>query len=142
MNIIKFSVVIFYDDSGELLIQDRRNLGKDAIEWGWFGGRAEGNESSIETALREIQEEISIKLLPNELLYIGKTIEERFLEKIIFEGNIFVATWKKEYESSFEVLEGAGFEWVKPEEIRKRHVYEIQRVHLSMFEEYIKYKNA
>ncbi len=76
------------------------------------------------------------------MLYIGKTIEERFLEKIIFEWNIFVATWKKEYESSFEVLEWAGFEWVKPEEIRKRHVYEIQRVHLSMFEEYIKYKNA
>jgi ADP-ribose pyrophosphatase YjhB (NUDIX family) len=39
----------------------------------------------MDTALREIQEEISIKLLPEELLYIGKTIEERFLEKIIFE---------------------------------------------------------
>lgn len=96
----------------------------------------------MDTALREIQEEISIKLLPEELLYIGKTIEERFLEKIIFEWNIFVAHWEKEYESSFEVLEWAGFDWVSPEEIRKRHVYEIQRVHLSIFEDYIKYKNA
>jgi 8-oxo-dGTP pyrophosphatase MutT (NUDIX family) len=84
MNTIKFSVVIFYDDCGRLLIQDRRNLGKDAIEWGVVLMKAEWDETPMDTALREIQEEISIKLLPEELLYIGKTIEERFFRKNYF----------------------------------------------------------
>lgn len=32
------SIVAFYRPDGKILIQDRRNIPKDDIEWGFFGG--------------------------------------------------------------------------------------------------------
>lgn len=38
MNIRNVSIVVFYRGDGKILIQDRRNIDKDDIEWGFFGG--------------------------------------------------------------------------------------------------------
>ncbi len=36
MPIIRYSSIIFYDSQNKVLIQDRRNIGKDDIEWSFF----------------------------------------------------------------------------------------------------------
>jgi 8-oxo-dGTP pyrophosphatase MutT (NUDIX family) len=138
MKTIKFSVVIFYNSVGELLIQDRRNLGKDNKEWWWFWGGSENNESPIETAIREIEEEICIQLMPDVLFYLGKTLVEKILDNTIFEWNVFITPWEEKYENSFKVLEWAGSQWVSPEKMRKLFIYDTQRIHITMAEDYLK----
>ena len=39
--------------------------------WGVFGGHIEGDESPIQTAVREIEEELMIRLDPNNLKELG-----------------------------------------------------------------------
>lgn len=142
MEYIRFSMVIFYDSDGKILLQDRRNLWKDDIEWWWFWGRSDANETPEETAIREITEELNIVLDAEDLTHIGKLTRECYFSYEIREGNIFAVQWQKKYETTFQVLEGAGYEWVSPDEMRNRRIYDVQFVHLGIFEEYIKTLHA
>lgn len=56
------STVVFYDEQKRILLQDRRSISKFGEEWGFFGGSIEAGESPIETAIREIEEELEYKL--------------------------------------------------------------------------------
>lgn len=132
--IIHYSSVIFYDKEKQVLIQDRRNLWKDDKEWSFFGGRAEGNESPMETAIREIEEEIHISLQPEHLTYLGRVMRESILEWRITEWSVFITPWKSEYDDVFMVLEWAGSEWVTLEEMRKRKTYDAQFVMVGFAE--------
>jgi 8-oxo-dGTP pyrophosphatase MutT (NUDIX family) len=142
MQVTQFSVVIFYNDIWEVLLQDRRNLWKDATEWWWFGWRREWDESPVETAIREIKEETNIDITADDLTYIWRVTKETIFLNDIKDWSVFCIAWRKDFDSDFHVLEWAWYDWVTPKEMRSRKVYETQRVHLSIFEEYIKYKNA
>jgi 8-oxo-dGTP diphosphatase len=63
--------------SGLLVIKDRKVLmtkeeGKDFFMLP--GGRSEGEETSIETLIRELQEELSVNLDPNSVTFFAKYI--------------------------------------------------------------------
>ncbi len=61
MKKIRKSLVCFYDRAGRTLMQDRRNY-KKGSEFGFFGGSMEKDETPETALLREIEEELSIKL--------------------------------------------------------------------------------
>lgn len=141
MKTIRFSVVIFYKD-WKVLLQDRRNLWKDAIEWWWFGWQKEWDETPMDTAIREIKEETNITLSPRDLSYLGKVTKEEVLSGEIKEWNIFCVLWRDEFDQSFRVLEWAWSEWMTPTEMGTRRIYETQRVHLSIFENFLQSNHA
>ena len=64
-----FAGVILEDEFGRILLQLRDNIPRIANpnQWGLFGGRIETGEIPFEAALREIEEELCIKLSPDRL---------------------------------------------------------------------------
>src|SRR5689334_20015264 len=64
------AILLLEDDSGRIAMQFR----DDILRWRLFGGWSEAGESPIETAIRELSEELSI-VLP----------EKRFMPKGIYE---------------------------------------------------------
>lgn len=58
---IRKSLVIFYNDKN-VLMQDRRNIPKLGKPYGFFGGSIEEGESPEQAIIREVEEELSIKL--------------------------------------------------------------------------------
>lgn len=132
---IRFSNVIFYREDGRILIQDRRNIDKDDVEWGFFGGGADEGEAPIQTALREIREETNLSLVSDDVTYLWKVFVQYGNESK--EGSVFCAPWKPEYEADFCVLEGAGFAWVFPEEMEKLYTYPILHIHISFIKKYL-----
>ncbi len=61
MKVIRKSLIIFFDKSGKLLIQDRKNY-KNGKPYGLFGGSIEKGESTEKAIVREVKEELSIDL--------------------------------------------------------------------------------
>jgi 8-oxo-dGTP pyrophosphatase MutT (NUDIX family) len=61
MKIIRKSLILFYDKSGNILIQDRRSY-KPGKSFGLFGGSIEKGEDPEDTIIREVKEELSINL--------------------------------------------------------------------------------
>ena len=56
------SIILFYDDYGNILLQDRKDIRKHNEEYGFFGGKIEENETPEEALKREIKEELGIDL--------------------------------------------------------------------------------
>ena len=73
-NVLRYSGVILWKD--DLVLLQRRSLQVKVMSGGWgvFGGHIEGDESPIQTAVREIEEELMIRLVPKKLKELG-TIE-------------------------------------------------------------------
>ncbi len=67
---------------GKILLQDRSNIAKlgVTIAWGWFGGEIEGNETPLEAVIREVEEELTIKLNPKDLVHIGNYKDQIFTD--------------------------------------------------------------
>ena len=66
----KVACIAFYDNDGKILIQDRRfdpKLNK-YIDYGWFGGAAEDDETFEQGLVREAKEELNINLKEYEFL--------------------------------------------------------------------------
>lgn len=62
MKTIRKSLIIFFDKSGKILIQDRREIEKQGKPYGFFGGSIEKGETPEKAIVREVQEELSIDL--------------------------------------------------------------------------------
>ena len=103
------------ETTSRILVQDRRN--HKPPPWGFFGGGIEPGETPREAVLREIEEELTLTLNPDELSYFG-TFTGRYgdLELIIhaflwpFDGDL----------SRFVQREGAGMELVYAAEMLVR----------------------
>jgi len=70
MKLIKKALLLPITKKGELLIQDRR--GHKPPPWGFFGGSVEEGESPTEAVIREIEEELGIKLSEDAVEYKGE----------------------------------------------------------------------
>ncbi|GAB4003116.1 NUDIX domain-containing protein [Nocardioides ultimimeridianus] len=66
----RFACVILVDDEGRILLQERDEHAKIAPEkWGLCGGHLEHGELAVDGAVRELEEETSIRLLPGAIRY-------------------------------------------------------------------------
>lgn len=58
----KVAIILFYDNKGNILIQNRKKHSKHGEEYGFFGGKIEGNENPEQALKREIKEELGIEI--------------------------------------------------------------------------------
>ena len=62
MKVRQVVMILFYDDNGKIMLQDRRKISKWGEEYGFFGGGVEKGESPEEAIKREIKEELNLDL--------------------------------------------------------------------------------
>lgn len=69
------SIVFIINESGDVLILKRSdNSNSFPGVWALPGGKAEGNETAKETAIREVGEETQIHLMEDKLNFLHKTV--------------------------------------------------------------------
>jgi len=102
------ALLIPINSKSEIFIQDRR--GYKIPDWGFFGGGIELGETPLIAVVREAKEELSIELLPEDIIYLGEHNTEYNNEAII--RHIFL--YKTEGET-FDVKEGNGGAWLSAE---------------------------
>ncbi len=69
MNIV--SMLVIYNDKGEILLQDRANIKTVWEDYSFFGGHLEQWETPDETLQREIKEELDIELNTWDYEFLG-----------------------------------------------------------------------
>jgi ADP-ribose pyrophosphatase len=77
------SAVALVSLDGTILMQRRRRAAEHGGLWEFPGGKVEEHESATDAAVREIEEELSIRIEPENLLYVssarcdteGRTVE-------------------------------------------------------------------
>ena len=57
----KVAIILFHNN-GTILIQDRKDMSKHGEEYGFFGGKIEGNENPEQALKRELKEELNIDI--------------------------------------------------------------------------------
>ena len=95
-------------DTGRVMLQQRSGAVNHPRTWGFFGGKAEGNERPSETLYREMEEEIGLVPSIDKVIPINKFTSPN--KKFIY--NSFVVTVEDEF---IPVLnnESDGYCWVK-----------------------------
>ena len=99
MEVRKVSLIVFYNENKEILLQDRTNMSKVGEEWGFFGGKIEKGETPEEAVIRETKEELSYDLQKNEFEFIGKIEFELREFNLYIIQYIFISPLKNKKES-------------------------------------------
>ena len=100
---------------GLMLVQDRR--GHRPPPWGFFGGGIEKGETSLQAALRETWEELGVHLSADDVQFQTE-ISGQLRD---FQFGLHLYTWAYSGDlSEFVLGEGAGMEWVTPEQMVTR----------------------
>ena len=70
--LVRIALVILEDERGRIYLQLRSDIESIANpgKWGLFGGHIEADELPAEGALREVEEELSVRLRPDKLRFI------------------------------------------------------------------------
>lgn len=72
--------IYIYNDDLDFIIQQRAFNKKELPGiWCMTGGAVEINEDSINAAIREVDEELSIKLEPNNIRYLGRCLNNNYI---------------------------------------------------------------
>jgi isopentenyl-diphosphate delta-isomerase len=110
------SSVLLINERGELLCH-QRSLTKDRAPGMWnhnFGGHVRFGESTLENALRELQEEVGLQCTAQDLVYVGKY----FAPSVKHIDWIFALPYKKTYgEVLLSEDEVAQIRWFTLEEL-------------------------
>lgn len=100
--------------TGQVLVS-RRAAGKEyPLAWEFPAGSALRGESSRRGAIRELDEEVGISVLPDDLVLVGRVVEERALFDL---WAVHVSGEPGVVVDREEVLEA---EWVDLDEVRRR----------------------
>ena len=90
MELFKKALIIPINNKNEILIQDRRNIDKKyKMDWGYFGGSIEKGEIAIQAVIRETEEELGIKLKPEQLVYLGR-FDDYYKNEAKIERDVFL----------------------------------------------------
>jgi 8-oxo-dGTP pyrophosphatase MutT (NUDIX family) len=102
----KVSIILFYDNKNNIILQDRKGISQHGEEYGFFGGHREGEESKEETLKREIQEELNLDVNDLEEFRFFKHFHVKVPEwNIEVDSDVFLAKIPKEIKKS-KVSEG------------------------------------
>ena len=102
------SIILFYDDEKNLMIQERKKHSKYGEEYGFFGGHIEKGETPEQTFKRELKEELCIdtNLIKN-LKFMKKFIIKNKEHKV--ERELFVYLGKIPDLKDIKCREGKPF---------------------------------
>ena len=110
------SAIIIKNNEGKILLQHRdKNAPTDKNTWAMWGGGKEGDESEIETAIRELQEELSIVVTKDQLKLFKK-----FIVSIdgVNQKEVSVFLLQDMGQFKYELHEGDDLKFFAPEEIK------------------------
>jgi len=103
------------NNEGRILLQDRE--GFLPPPWGYFGGSVEKGETAIEAAIREIEEELGVKLEAGDLMEVGKFVARLENGKEIVN---FVYIWKIKLKlDELKLNEGKAMKYVSFDEAER-----------------------
>lgn len=101
-------------------------------KWTFFGGSSEGEETPTQTFVREIEEELGVKLSENQLVPLDAYINEReHMWRHVF---YIVSDMPK---SQMTLGEGADFDWVSLEKVFEYDLSDRTAQDLNTFLKYI-----
>ncbi len=108
MKIKDTSIILLYNEKGEVLIQNRKNIqGSHGEDFGFFGGHIEKNENKKEALKRELKEELEINLdYVSELEFFKQhdTVIKEWDEEI--KRAVYLGKLEKDLREKFKVHEG------------------------------------
>lgn len=115
------AVILFVDDEGRILLQDRSDMSKYGEEWGYFGGKIEHGETKEEALEREIREELEFSLSSYTYLgrYQGTGRSLKTGEKVRLVQEVFITRISRDEYGTMVQHEGAGKRWAAPDEAEK-----------------------
>jgi 8-oxo-dGTP diphosphatase len=108
------ALIVFYDSSRRILLQDRRGISKVGEEWGFFGGEIKEGETPEEAVVRETKEELDFDL--KEFKYAGDYSYE--IDDLFVYCKVFVAPLRDNL-SKFKQLEGKWMRFFSLDEAEK-----------------------
>ncbi len=108
MKTFSASGFLYNPQKKEILLHERDHKTQISPgKWAFFGGSSEDEETSVQTFLREMKEELGITLMLNEAIPLCDYLhEERKTHRYVF----YVISDKKK--SEMVLGEGAGFDWI------------------------------
>ena len=134
------SAIIIKNNEGKILLQHRdSNAPTDKNKWAMWGGGKENNETAIETAIRELQEELDIEVLEDQLSLFKKFIVsiDGVNQK---EVSVFILQDMGQFE--YELHEGDELKFFAPEGIEDLSLdfvaAPVLSEYLGMFFKYVK----
>ncbi len=112
---ISKALVAPINNEGQILLQDRE--GFLPPPWGYFGGSVEKGETTIEAAIREIEEELGVKLKTGDLMEVGKFVARLEGGKEIVN---FVYIWRINHKlDELKLNEGKAMKYVSFDEAKR-----------------------
>jgi 8-oxo-dGTP pyrophosphatase MutT (NUDIX family) len=131
------AVVILLDERGRVALQRRDKHVPFPNCWGLFGGWLEANETPLGAALREIEEELRISLLPSQILHLGTftaRIPRPYLE--LLGSAILIHVFRARISASMLLprpAEGAGSAWRTADEVTDAQIVPYHHEILHLF---------
>jgi 8-oxo-dGTP pyrophosphatase MutT (NUDIX family) len=96
----RVSIILFYDDEGNVILQDREKISKHGESYGFFGGHSEGDETKEETMERELSEELNLFLKDLEEFRFFKHFHLKIYELgVEIDRDVFLAKMPKKIEN-------------------------------------------
>ncbi|MDD3645925.1 MAG: NUDIX hydrolase [Candidatus Gracilibacteria bacterium] len=111
----KASLICFYNNKNQILLQERGDYSKHGEDWGFFGGGIEKGETALDAFYREAKEELGLDMDDFEVEYLG---EFRFdlIDRIAYRNLFIIKTDMREVD--FTVYEGVGAKYFSIEKAR------------------------
>jgi len=133
MAIRNVSVLVLYNERGEILLQHRsKNAKRLPDHWAFFGGGIEEGEKPKQTLRREILEELEYSVHNPKLVFVQKfTWKGDKNTKYVFVDNFDAA-------QSLVQHEGQGMRWWKFEDLKDLLIVEHDKEALAKVEEHLK----
>jgi len=104
----KGSAIIILDEDGDIFLQQKDKYApSNPNRWALWGGGSEEDESSVETIIREVKEELNISIDPSALTHIKEYKMEKHDDEM--QVSVFLMSLKKNQKPILGEGKGLGF---------------------------------
>lgn len=133
----KVSLIVFYNDESQILLQERWDYSKIWEEWAFFGWWIETWETPEVAFLREAKEELNLDMRDFDYRYLWEFVYE-YSERITHRNLFLIKTSLKE--KDFTVLEWIWAKYFDIEEAKKLKFPSDSTEFLDLIKSYIPWK--